>query len=58
MPESMPTFDSSRTVHRGVDRLFLRMNVALRDVHVAMPGEVGERPWVRVGSPGSQAGMA
>jgi len=44
MPRSMPTARQSCPIHRGTNRLFLRVDIALRDVHVAVPGEVCPRP--------------
>src|SRR5690349_8663189 len=57
MPKSMPTLDASRPIHRRADGLFLRMHVALRDVHVAMAGEIGQRPRVHVRRPAGEAGV-
>jgi hypothetical protein len=53
----MPTLFQLRFIHRRADRLFLWMDVALRGVHIPMPGKVGERVRVHVWCPARQAGM-
>ena len=46
MPRSMPTFCNSGLLDGVAERAFLRMNVAFRDAHVAMPSKVRECPRV------------
>ena len=53
----MPTVRHLRPIHRRANRLLMRVNVAFCDVHVAMSGEVGERPRVHVRSPSRSAAM-
>src|ERR1051326_5569148 len=55
MPRSMPTVCHLRPIHRRANRLLLRVNVALGNVHVAMPCEVCQGPWVHVRCPPSEA---
>ena len=47
-----------RSVHRRANRLFLRVHVSLRDVHVAVSCEIGQGPRVHVRRPPRQASMA
>jgi hypothetical protein len=46
MPKSMPTLFLKCAIHLRSDGLLLRVNVPLRDVHVAMTREIGESPRV------------
>jgi len=55
MPGSMPTIRHLRSVHSRADGLLLRMDVPLRDIHVAVPGKVCQRPGIHVGCPSGQA---
>ncbi len=57
MPESMPTLFLVGSIHCGPYGLFLRMNIALRDVHVAMAGQVSECPRIHVRRPSREAGV-
>ena len=54
----MPTLCHFRPIHRVSDRLRLRVNVTLRDIHVAMPRQVRQRPRVHVWRPPREASMA
>ena len=54
----MPTQYHSRLLHRGARAVFLRVNVPLRDAHVAVPSEVRERPRVHEGCPARQASVS
>jgi hypothetical protein len=51
----MPTVSHSCPVHRRANGLFLRVDVALRDVHVAVPTKLCQRPGVHVRCPARQA---
>jgi len=58
VPGFVPTPYLSGLLHRVKDRLLLRVNVPLRDVHVAMAGQqVGECPGIHVRRPSRKAGM-
>ena len=52
----MPRGKTTRSpLDRRVDRLALRVNVPLRHQELPGAGEVGERLWVYLGCPSSQA---
>ena len=53
----MPTLFLLHSVHGCANRLRLRVNVALRDIHVAVTGEVCQRPRVHVWCPAREASM-
>jgi hypothetical protein len=46
VPKTVPTLCRTRLFHRIEDCLLLRVNLTLRDVHVAVSGLVGKRPCV------------
>jgi hypothetical protein len=57
VPRTVPTQRDPGLFHCGTCVVFLRVHVPFRDRHVAVPGEVGERPRVHEGSPPRQAGV-
>jgi hypothetical protein len=54
----MPTVCHLRPIHGSSNSLLLRMNVALRDVHIAVPSEIRKRPRVHVWRPARQEGVS
>ena len=58
MPKTVPTLCIASFLHGVKDRLLLRVYVPLRDVHVAVSREVGERPRVHVRGPAREAGVS
>ncbi len=58
MPRSVLTLCFPRAFNRQTRVLQLRVNVAFRRCHIAVVGEVGERPRVDVRSPAGQTGVA
>jgi hypothetical protein len=57
VPRTVPTLYRARLFHRVKNRVLLRVNVALRDVHVAVSSQVGKRPRIHVRCPPGEAGM-
>ena len=57
MPGSMPTLFLPSSFHGRADRLFLRVNVPLGDVHIAVASEIRQRPRVHVWRPSGQTGV-
>jgi hypothetical protein len=58
VPRTVPTLCVSGPFHCGPRVVLLRVDVAPRDRHIAVPGQVRERPRVHVGRPPRQARMA